>query len=224
MKILLVEDEKDMRDILVKRLKKEYSVDSCADGEAALDYLSVYKYDIILLDIMLPRRNGIEVLKWMRQRKIDTPVLLLTARSSVEDRVLGLDSGADDYLIKPFSYEELLARIRVLVRRKTSQLTSVLQVGDLTLDTVQKTVSRAGNPITLTAKEFMLLEYMMYHPNMILTRNQLEQRAWDSSFEGSSNIVDVYIRYLRRKIDDGYGTKMIQTVRGQGYRLGAGKP
>lgn len=219
MKILLVEDQKDLREILEKRLKKEYSVDSCEDGEEALDFLSVYSYDIVLLDIMLPKLDGMEVLRRMRQRGMDTPVLLLTAKNDIKDRVLGLDSGADDYLVKPFSYEELLARIRVLTRRQTAHRTSRLQLGDLVIDTANKSVSRAGNPIVLTGKEFQLLEFMMHHPNMLLTRDQLAQRAWDSSFEGSSNIVDVYIRYLRRKIDDNYEYKMICTIRGQGYRL-----
>lgn len=219
MKILLVEDQKDLREILEKRLKKEYSVDSCEDGEEALDFLSVYSYDIVLLDIMLPKLDGMEVLRRMRQRGIDTPVLLLTAKNDIKDRVLGLDSGADDYLVKPFSYEELLARIRVLTRRQTAHRTSRLQLGDLVIDTANKSVSRAGNPIVLTGKEFQLLEFMMHHPNMLLTRDQLAQRAWDSSFEGGSNIVDVYIRYLRRKIDDNYEYKMIRTIRGQGYRL-----
>ena len=222
MKILLVEDQKDMRELLEKRLKKEYSVDACSDGAEALDYLSVYTYDIVLLDIMLPYKNGIEVLRWMRNKKIFTPVLLLTAKSSIEDRVNGLDSGADDYLVKPFSYEELLARIRMLIRRSSNQLTSVLEVEDLVIDTVKKTVTRGEKQISLTAKEYMLLEYMMHHPNVILTRSQLEQRAWDSSFEGGSNIVDVYIRYLRKKIDDGFDVKLIQTIRGRGYRLGEG--
>ncbi len=219
MKILFVEDQKELRDILEKRLKKEYSMDSCGDGETALDFLSVYSYDLVLLDIMLPKMDGISVLKWMRRRKISTPVLLLTAKSDIKDRVLGLDSGADDYLVKPFSYDELLARIRVLVRRNTNHLTSVLRVGDLEIDTVNKTVSRDGTPIALTAKEFRLLEYMMHHPGVLLSRDQLSQRAWDSTFEGGSNIVDVYIRYLRKKIDDGYTHKMIRTIRGQGYRL-----
>lgn len=219
MKILFVEDQKELRDILEKRLKKEYSVDACGDGETALDFLSVYSYDLVLLDIMLPKMDGISVLKWMRRRKISTPVLLLTAKSDIKDRVLGLDSGADDYLVKPFSYDELLARIRVLVRRNTNHLTSVLRVGDLEIDTVNKTVSRDGTPIALTAKEFRLLEYMMHHPGVLLSRDQLSQRAWDSTFEGGSNIVDVYIRYLRKKIDDGYTHKMIRTIRGQGYRL-----
>ena len=220
MKILLVEDQKDMREILCKRLRKEYSVDSCEDGTEAVDYLSVYTYDIVLLDVMLPKMSGIDVLKWMRNKKIETPVLMLTALGSIEDRVNGLDSGADDYLVKPFSYEELMARIRVLTRRHSRQLTSVLEVEDLKIDTVTKAVTRAGKVISLTAKEYMLLEYMMHHPYVILTRAQLEQRAWDSNFEGGSNIVDVYIRYLRRKIDDNCEVKLIQTIRGRGYRLG----
>lgn len=219
MRILYVEDQKELRELLSERLKKEYSVDTCGDGESALDYLAVYTYDIVLLDIMLPKLDGIDVLKWMRSRQIDFPVILLTAKGAIEDRVAGLDCGADDYLVKPFSYEELLARIRVLTRRKSSHLTSRLVVEDLVMDTALHTVSRAGNPISLTNKEYMLLEYMMYHPNMLLTRAQLEERAWDSTFEGGSNIVDVYIRYLRRKIDTGYDKKMIQTVRGRGYRL-----
>lgn len=219
MRILLVEDQRDMRELLHKRLKKEYSVDSCKDGEEALDYLSVYTYDIVLLDIMLPKLDGISVLKWIRDRRMPVPVLLLTAKSSVEDRVAGLDCGANDYLVKPFSYEELLARIRVLVRRETRQLTSLLKVGDLELNTASKEVKRNGQEIFLTSKEYMLLEYMMYNPNILLTRSQLEERAWDSTFEGSSNIVDVYIRYLRKKIDEGHEHKMITTVRGQGYRL-----
>lgn len=219
MKILLVEDQQELREILTKRLRKEYSVDPCGDGEEALDFLSVYSYDIVLLDIMLPKLDGMGVLKWMRRQKIHTPVLLLTAKSAVKDRVLGLDSGADDYLVKPFSFDELLARIRVLMRRSTSHLTSCLQVGDLMIDTVNKTASRAGKPISLTGKEFQLLEFMMHHPNMLLTRDQLSQRAWDSTFEGGSNIVDVYIRYLRKKIDEDYEHKMIHTIRGQGYRL-----
>lgn len=219
MRILLVEDQKDMRELLEKRLQKKYSVDACGDGESALDYLSVYTYDIVLLDIMLPRLDGLSVLKWMRRRRISAPTLLLTAKDSIEDRVTGLDCGADDYLVKPFSYEELLARIRVLTRRNSSHLTSLLRVGDLVMDTASHTVTRTGIPVSLTKKEYMLLEYMMYHPNTLLTRSQLEERAWDSSFEGGSNIIDVYIRYLRRKIDSGYDEKMIQTVRGQGYRL-----
>ena len=223
MKILLVEDQDDLRELLSKRLSKEYTVDSCGDGETALDYLAVYQYDVIVLDIMLPKKNGLEVLSWMRSNKMETPVLLLSAKSSIEDRVRGLDCGADDYLVKPFSYDELLARLRVILRRKTSHTTSILEVHDLKMDTTLKTVSRGGKSISLTGKEYTLLQYMMHHPHIILTRNQLEQGAWNSEFEGSSNVLDVYIRYLRKKIDDGYEDKLIQTIRGRGYRLGGEK-
>ena len=219
MKILYVEDQEELRTVLAKRLQKKYSVDVCADGETAFDYLDVYVYDLVILDVMLPGMDGFEVLRRMRQRKLNIPVIMLTARDSVEDRVTGLDGGADDYLVKPFSYEELLARIRVVTRRKTGHATSVLKVGDLVMDTASHAVSRAGKEITLTGKEYMILEYMMYHPNMLLTRAQLEERAWNSSFEGGSNIVDVYIRYLRKKIDADFDVKMIQTIRGRGYRL-----
>lgn len=219
MKILYVEDQEELRELLRKRLQKEYSVDACEDGEEAMDYLRVYNYDIVILDIMLPKVNGIEVLHWMRANKIETPVLLLTAKDSIEDRVTGLDAGADDYLVKPFAYEELLARIRVLTRRKSGHLTACLRVGDLEMNLASRKVTRAGKEINLTSKEYKILEYMMYHPDMLLSRTQLEEQAWDSSFEGGSNIIDVYIRYLRRKIDDGYEVKMIQTVRGAGYKL-----
>lgn len=219
MKILIVEDERDIRTLLVKRLQKHYSVDSCEDGESALDHLRVYTYDAVVLDIMLPKMNGIQVLKYIRNSGSDTPVIMLTAKGDIEDRVAGLDAGADDYLVKPFSFDELLARLRVITRRNTSTKITTLTAGDLVVDTVSKTVSRAGVPISLTSKEYMLLEYLMYHPNITLTRNQLEQQAWDSSFEGGSNVVDVYIRYLRKKIDSGYDVKYIKTVYGMGYRL-----
>ena len=219
MRVLVVEDEYDLRSVLEKRLKKLHTVDVCKDGEEALDYLDVYTYDIILLDIMLPKVDGLTVLKNLRSKKNHTPVILLTAKNLIEDRVKGLDSGADDYLVKPFAFEELLARMRVLLRRNTSSLTNILEVGELTLNTETHTAMRNGKEITLTNKEYMLLEYMMHHPNIILTRSQLEQRVCDQSYEGSSNLVDVYIRYLRRKIDEGYEVKLIRTVRGAGYIL-----
>lgn len=219
MKILVVEDEKDLRDILKTRLEKHYSVDACGDGEEALDYFRVYTYDIIVLDIMLPKLDGISVLRHIRNSGSNVPVLLLTAKSGIEDRVTGLDAGADDYLVKPFAFDELLARLRVLSRRNTKHTSHILTARDLVVDTSSKTVTRGGRPISLSAKEYMLLEYLMYHQNMPLTRNQLEQQAWDERFEGGSNIVDVYIRYLRKKIDDGFDTKMIKTVRGIGYCL-----
>ena len=210
MRILIVEDENDLRNILEKRLKKQYTVDACANGADALDYIAVYTYDIVLLDIMLPKVDGLSVLRKMRAVGNHTPVLLLTAKNLVEDRVRGLDAGADDYLVKPFAYEELLARIRVLMRRSASSSVNILQVGDL---------MRAGKRIQLSPKEYLLLEYMMHNPNVVLTRSQLEQRVCDQSYEGGSNLVDVYIRYLRRKIDDDFVEKMIRTVRGSGYCL-----
>ncbi len=219
MKILIVEDEKDLRTILEKRLKKLYTVDSCKDGEEALSYLDVYTYDLILLDIMLPKIDGLSVLKTLRNRKIKTPVILLTAKNMVEDRVRGLDTGADDYLIKPFAFDELLARIRVLLRRTSDNTTNTIQVGDLVLHTQSRSVTRGDKQIELTHKEYQLLEYMMHNPNIILTRNQLEQRICDQSYQGGSNLIDVYIRYLRKKIDDGFEVKMIKTIRGTGYKL-----
>lgn len=219
MKILVVEDEKDLREILKTRLEKYYSVDACGDGEEALDYFQVYTYDMVILDIMLPKLDGISVLKHIRNSGSDVPVLLLTARSRIEDRVSGLDAGADDYLVKPFAFDELLARLRVMSRRNTKQTSHVLTAGELVMDTRTKTVKRNGQVIPLSGKEYMLLEYMMYHQNVTLTRNQLEQQAWDNRFEGGSNIVDVYIRYLRKKIDDGHEKKMIRTIRGLGYCL-----
>lgn len=219
MKILIVEDEKDLRTILEKRLKKLYTVDACRDGEEALSYLEVYTYDLILLDIMLPKIDGLSVLGTLRNRKIKTPVILLTAKNMVEDRVRGLDLGADDYLIKPFAFDELLARIRVLLRRNSNNTTNSIQVGELTLHTKSRCVTRENKKIELTHKEYQLLEYMMHNPNIILTRNQLEQRICDQSYEGGSNLIDVYIRYLRKKIDDGFEVKMIKTIRGTGYKL-----
>lgn len=219
MRILYAEDQRELREVLCKRLQKEYSVDACVDGQEAMDFIETYEYDMVLLDIMMPKLDGIEVVRKMRAKKINTPVILLTAKGDIEDRVKGLDSGADDYLVKPFAYEELLARIRVWTRRSGNQTSSVLRVGDLEMDMAAHVVTRGGEVLRLTSKEYRILEYMMCHPNQLLTRTQLEERAWDSSFEGGSNIVDVYIRYLRRKIDDGWEEKMIQTVRGVGYRL-----
>lgn len=219
MRILVVEDEQDLRDLLQKRLSKDYSVDSCSNGLDALEYIDTFSYDVILLDLMLPGLDGLTVLKRIRSRGLTVPVIILTAKGDISDRVTGLDAGADDYLIKPFAYEELTARLRVIFRRNSTTLSNILTVGDLVMDTASKTVKRSGKTILLTNKEYMLLEYMMRNPEHTLTRTQLEQRAWNESFEGGSNIIDVYIRYLRKKIDDGFPFKMIQTVRGVGYRL-----
>jgi len=219
MKILIVEDEKDLRTILEKRLKKTFTVDSCGDGETALDFVTTYTYDLILLDIMLPKVDGLTVLRTMRSRKIETPTILLTAKNMIEDRVEGLDAGADDYLVKPFAFEELMARIRVAMRRSAHKSTNILKVGRLEMNLEAHSVKNEGVELELTHKEYLLLEYMMHNPNITLTRAQLEQSVCDHSYEGYSNLVDVYIRYLRKKIDDNYEKKMIKTMRGMGYRL-----
>lgn len=218
MRILVVEDEKDLRNIIKKRLVREhYSVDVCGDGEEALDYMEMTSYDGVLLDIMLPGKDGFAVLKEVRQMGNDTPILLLTARDGIEDRVKGLDLGADDYLIKPFAFEELLARIRVMMRRKPKFVTNQLKIADLTLDRDTRIVTRAGKEISLSSKEFMVLECLMRNQNIVMTRQQIEQNAWNYDYEGGSNVIDVYIRYLRKKIDAGYEKKLIHTVRGTGY-------
>ena len=218
MRILVVEDEKDLRNIIKKRFVREhYSVDACGDGEEALDYMEMTSYDGVLLDIMLPGKDGFAVLKEVRQMGNDTPILLLTARDGIEDRVKGLDLGADDYLIKPFAFEELLARIRVMMRRKHQFVTNQLKIADLTLDRDTRIVTRAGKEISLSSKEFMVLECLMRNQNIVMTRQQIEQNAWNYDYEGGSNVIDVYIRYLRKKIDAGYEKKLIHTVRGTGY-------
>lgn len=218
MRILLVEDEFDLRQILKKRLQKEkYVIDECGNGLDAEDYIELTDYDAIILDGMLPGRDGFDILRDMRRKGDHTPVLMLTARDSIEDRVKGLDYGADDYLIKPFSFDELLARLRAVMRRKPVYVSNELTAGDLKMDTNAKTVTRGGMMVELSGKEYMLLEYMLQNKNIVLSREQIQERVWGYDFEGGSNIVDVYIRYLRRKIDHGQATKLIQTVRGAGY-------
>ena len=220
MRILLVEDERALRSVLAERLKKEgYSVDSCGDGSRAADYLQAAPYDIILLDIMLPGVDGLTLLRSLRGRGEDTPVLLLTARDSVEDRVRGLDAGADDYLVKPFSHDELMARIRVLTRRKYKNTTNIITAFDLSLDMATHAVTRAGQEIRLSAKEYSLLEYLMQNKGITLTREQIESHVWSYDYEGGSNVIDVYIRMLRKKVDDPFSVKLIETLRGHGYML-----
>ena len=194
-------------------------MDACLDGQEAIDYIDCTDYDVILLDIMMPKKSGMEVLKALRRKDSQTPVLLLTARDSIEDRVLGLDAGADDYLVKPFAFEELLARIRVMLRKKTGQNSSLLSAGDLTLDLNSHTVTRAGQEIPLSSKEFALLRYLLMNQGRILSRDQIAQHIWNYDYAVSSNMVDVYIRYLRKKIDDPFDRKLIHTVRGAGYVL-----
>ena len=220
MRILIAEDEKDLNKIISARLKAEhYSVDSCFDGEEALEYLRSAQYDAVVLDIMMPKKDGITVLRTIRREKNQTPVLLLTARDSVEDRVTGLDAGANDYLIKPFAYEELLARIRVLLRKPEEAPKTCYRVGDLEVHMDTHQVLRGGKEISLSGKEFALLRYMVQNEGIVLSRERLEEHLWNFDYSGGSNVIDVYIRYLRRKIDDGQEKKLIHTVRGAGYVL-----
>lgn len=220
MRLLIAEDEKQLNKILTQQLKDSgYTVDSCFDGENALDHLAAADYDGVILDIMMPKADGLTVLKTIRQKGLETPVLFLTAKDSVADRVEGLDLGADDYLTKPFAFEELLARVRVLVRKKTGSRTNVHQLADLSLDTLSRQVKRGDTEIPLSSKEFAILEYMIMNKNVVLSRDTLERHIWNYEYEGSSNMVDVYIRYLRKKIDEGFEPKLIHTVRGAGYVL-----
>lgn len=220
MRLLVVEDEKDLNEILTKRLKKAgYSVDSCMDGGEALEYIRAGEYDVILLDIMLPKISGLDILKQMRVARNKTAVLLLTAKDGIEDRVKGLDCGADDYLVKPFAFDELLARIRVLTRRSVDEATNLFTVADLSVDCEKHLVKRGDTIIHLSSKEFALLEYMIRNQGVVLSRNKIEQHIWDFDYDGGSNIIDVYIRYLRKKIDRDFEPKLIHTVRGTGYVL-----
>lgn len=220
MRILVVEDERDLNSIIVKRLNKSgYSVDSCYDGEEALDYMKLGEYDVILLDIMLPKMNGLDVVRTLRKNRDKTPVLLLTAKDGIEDRVMGLDSGADDYLVKPFAFEELLARIRVLTRRSIDEVTNVFTVANLSVDCDTRIVMRGKTVIPLSSKEFSVLEYMIRNKGIVLSREKIEKHIWNFDYEGGSNVIDVYIRYLRKKIDQDFEPKLIHTIRGAGYVL-----
>lgn len=220
MRILVVEDEKSILTVLSKRLSQEgYSVDTASDGEEALGYIAMSDYDCIVMDIMLPIQDGLTVLRRMRQKRNSTPVLLLTAKDGIGDKVIGLDAGADDYLIKPFVYDELSARIRALLRRNTEQKSTQLQYADLILDTTTRQVTRQGKTIELSAKGFNILEYFMRYPNRVLTRGQIIDHVWNFDYDNNSNVIDVYIGYLRRKIDNGFDSKLLHTVRGVGYAL-----
>ena len=223
MRILVVEDEKKINDVIVKTLKKEkYGVDSCFDGEEALDYIFSVEYDIILLDIMLPKKDGFEVLKSMRKKGIKTPVLFLTARDQIGDRVRGLDLGADDYLVKPFAFEELLARIRVVLRKNSGSgedSGNVLKIANLTVDCNKHEVFRDDVSIKLSAKEFSILEYMMRNKGRVVSKEKIEEHVWDFDYEGGSNIVEVYIKFLRKKVDNDFSPKLIHTIRRVGYIL-----
>ena len=220
MRILVVEDERDLNRILTKTLTAEgYSVDACFDGLEALDYLSGAEYDVIVLDVMMPRMDGLELLSRLRSQGDETPVIFLTAKDAVPDRVKGLDLGADDYLVKPFSFEELAARIRVVTRKHAGVTTNVFTLADLTVDTGAHTVRRGDKLITLSTKEFALLEYMIRNKGVVLSRESIENNLWNYDYSGGSNVVDVYVSYLRRKLDSGYEKKLIHTVWGVGWVL-----
>ena len=210
----------NLNELITEKLKDEhYGVDSCLDGKEALEYISMVDYDVIILDVMLPKINGFEVLKSIRSKNNRTPVILLTARSSIEDRVKGLDYGANDYLVKPFAFDELLARIRVMLRYSSENVNNIFTVADLTVDCDSRKVERNGNNIKLSAREFTLLEYMIRNKGKVLTRDRIEEHIWNFDYEGGTNVIDVYIRYLRKKIDDDYTPKLLHTVRGVGYVL-----
>jgi DNA-binding response OmpR family regulator len=196
-----------------------YSVDTAYDGQEGQDLAELTSYDLIILDILLPVKDGLEVCRQLRRRRIHTPILLLTARDSVDDRVQGLDCGADDYLVKPFALRELLARLRALLRRQQPYTNGQIEMGSLVIDFGTHSVEREGRPIDLTPKEYALLEFLMYHPNQVVTREMIEQHIWNYDFECSSNVIDVYVRRLRRKVDDPFSTKLLTTVRGIGYRM-----
>lgn len=218
MKILVVEDERDLNRIITKHLKKNnYSVDSCFDGQEALNFISYSEYDLIITDIMMPNVDGYEFIDKLRANKNDTPVIMLTAKDTLEDKIMGLDSGADDYIVKPFEFDELLARIRVLMRRNYGLATNIIQIEEVTLDLAKKQVTKSGEIIDLTGKEYEVLEYLMKNKGSILSRDQILNHVWDYEYEGASNIVDVIIKNIRKKLDRGEGNTIIYTKRGLGY-------
>jgi two-component system copper resistance phosphate regulon response regulator CusR len=218
MRILLVEDEPRVAHFVAKGLREQsYAVDITVDGESALYQAEINDYDLIILDVMLPVRDGFEVCSKLREREINTPVLMLTARDTVDDRVQGLDSGADDYLVKPFEFKELLARVRALLRRAREFRPHVLQVADLTLNTASHTATRSGRRIGLTAKEYALLEYFATHQGRLLGREEIAEHVWDENFNPMSNVIDVYVLRLRKKVDEGFSRPLIHTRRGAGY-------
>lgn len=220
MRILVVEDEKNLNRIITEAMTDEkYSVDSCFDGEDAIAYALGADYDVIILDVNLPKVDGFTVVERLRDKGCSTPVLFLTARDSVADKVTGLEAGGDYYLTKPFSFDELIAVVHVMVRKTTGNKTNEYRVGDLVIDTAAKTASRAGKAIDLTAKEFSLLEYMVRNRGVVLSREMIENNLWNYDYEGGTNVVDVYVGYLRKKIDKGFDTKLIHTVWGTGWVL-----
>jgi len=220
MRILLVEDNPRVASFIRRGLKEEnYAVDLAIDGEEALSLARSSEYDLMVLDIMLPKQTGLEVLKTLRKEQNKTPILILTAKDKLQDKVAGLDAGADDYLTKPFGFEELLARIRALLRRHSDMVPAVLKAHDLEMDTARRHVTRDGQELSLSNREYALLEYFLRHPNRVVTRAMLTEHVWEHDFDTFSNVIDVHIARLRRKIDDGFSKKLLQTVRGSGYIL-----
>jgi two-component system, OmpR family, copper resistance phosphate regulon response regulator CusR len=221
MRILVIEDEEKIASFIKRGLKEEgYAVDVSKDGEDGHFLATTNEYDLMILDLMIPKIDGLSLCKKLREGRVGTPVIMLTAKDDVKSKVAGLDAGADDYVTKPFAFEELLARVRALLRKKTDGQTSTkLQVADVTLDLLNHKVERAGKEIQLTAKEYSLLEYLMRNANQIVTRTMISEHVWDIHFDVSTNVIDVYINYLRSKIDGGFKKKLIHTVRGRGYML-----
>jgi heavy metal response regulator len=222
MRILVVEDEKKVASFIKKGLEEEgYAVDVAADGEEGLALGLTREHDLIVLDIRLPKMDGLRVLQALRQDHVTAPVLLLTVRATIEDKVLGLDAGADDYLTKPFAFQELVARVRALLRRRAEAEPTVLRLDDLRLDPARRIVTREGEKIDLTPREFALLDYFMRNPGRVLTRTMIAEHVWDYSFDTSTNVIDVYVNYLRKKIDSGREPRLLHTIRGVGYVLKA---
>jgi heavy metal response regulator len=218
MRILVVDDEKKIASFIQRGLKENhYVVDVAYDADTALETAEINPYDLIILDIMLGGKDGIAVCEQLRKNKVNTPVLMLTARDSVRDKVRGLDAGADDYLTKPFAFDELLARVRALLRRESTEKVNVLKVADLELNQLTREVKRAAKVITLTAKEYALLEYFMLNANQVITRTMISEHVWKEDFDSFTNVIDVYVKHLRNKIDKGFAASLIKTVRGVGY-------
>lgn len=222
MRILLVEDEKKVANMIARGLKADrYAVDVALEGQSGWNYANAYEYDLIILDLMLPGLSGLEILERIRRKNQQVPILILTARDATSEKVKNFEAGADDYLTKPFAFAELLVRVKALLRRGPVNRSSVLRVGDLEVDRLSQQVRRAGRRIELTAKEYSLLEYFAANPGRVFSRTMIIEHVWDESFEGLTNIVDVYVRHLRQKVDDAFTTKLIRTVRGVGYCVSA---
>lgn len=220
MRVLVIDDERKVASFIQRGLKeRHYVVDVANDADNALMLAEVNPYDLIILDILIPDKDGLTICRELRKNKIVTPILMLTARNTVRDKVRGLDVGADDYLTKPFAFEELLARVRALLRRETSEKNSLLKISDLELNQLTRQVKRKDKPISLTSKEYALLEYFMLNANQVVTRTMISEHVWNEDFDSFTNVIDVYVKHLRNKIDDGFPKSLIQTVRGTGYTL-----